>query len=60
MLAGAIIKIAHEQFFGASEDVSSLINATVAIEAHFWGVISGVIFFCISLIKAKAVKNNHF
>ncbi|MEW6992562.1 rhombosortase [Colwelliaceae bacterium 6441] len=48
LLIGAIVKVAHEQIYGASEDVTMLINANVAIDAHLWGLISGVVFFIIA------------
>jgi len=41
LLLGIILKIAHEQFYGASEDVTALIGANVAINAHLWGAIGG-------------------
>lgn len=53
LMAGVIIKVAQEQFFGASEEVANLIDATVAIEAHLWGVIAGVIFYFSALIHNK-------
>ena len=43
LLLGILFKIAHEQFYGASEDVASLIGANVAINAHLWGAIGGVV-----------------
>jgi len=51
LFAGVWLKIAHEQFYGASEDVSTLINASVAIDAHLWGAVGGVIFSIIYLLK---------
>jgi len=43
LLIGVILKIAHEQYYGASADVAELIGANVAINAHLWGAIGGVI-----------------
>lgn len=43
LLLGVILKIAHEQIYGASEDVATLIGANVAINAHLWGAIGGVL-----------------
>jgi rhomboid family GlyGly-CTERM serine protease len=43
LLLGILLKIAHEQFYGASEDVASLIGANVAINAHLWGAIGGLV-----------------
>ncbi|MBA6397884.1 rhombosortase [Colwellia sp. BRX10-4] len=42
LLIGVILKIAHEQYYGASEDVADLIGANVAINAHLWGALGGV------------------
>jgi len=44
LFIGICLKIAHEQYYGASEEVSSLIDASVAIDAHLWGAIGGLIF----------------
>ncbi|WDE01049.1 rhombosortase [Thalassomonas actiniarum] len=44
LLLGVCLKVAHEQLYGASEDVINLIDANVAIDAHLWGTISGFIF----------------
>jgi len=52
LLFGAIIKILHEQIFGASKEVAELINANVAIDAHLWGAIAGLIaFLLINLVN---------
>ena len=45
LLTGVIIKVGHEQWFGASEQVTRMIGADVATEAHLVGVITGVILF---------------
>jgi len=42
---GFIIKIAYEQFFGASDSTIALIEANVAINAHLFGAIAGVVFY---------------
>jgi rhomboid family GlyGly-CTERM serine protease len=41
MLIGVWLKVAHEQIYGASEDIAQLIAANVAIDAHLFGTISG-------------------
>ena len=57
LLLGILLKIAHEQFYGASEEVASLIGANVAINAHLWGAIGGVIaMFILKLMDTKAQK----
>lgn len=50
LLAAIIIKITHEQLYGASAEISSFINANVAIDAHLWGAIAGTAFFLLWLI----------
>ncbi|PKI17499.1 rhombosortase [Colwellia sp. 12G3] len=50
LFIGVWLKIAHEQFYGASEQVSALIDANVAIDAHLWGAIGGLIFSCCYVI----------
>lgn len=56
LLIGVILKIAHEQFYGASEDVASLIGANVAINAHLWGAIGGVL--AVGLLSFFQSKRN--
>jgi len=58
LLLGVILKIAHEQYYGASEDVSDLIGANVAINAHLWGAIGGVIAVIILIIIKSPTKQN--
>lgn len=41
-----ILKISYEQFFGANADMARLIDAKVAIDAHLYGGICGVLFSC--------------
>lgn len=51
-------KIIHEQYSGASAEIATLINATVAIEAHLYGALSGMLLICYFVLfgqkKAKA------
>ena len=49
LFVGVCLKIAHEQFYGASSDVMNLIEANVAIDAHLWGAVAGLLFFSLSL-----------
>ncbi len=56
LLIGVCLKIVHEQFYGASSDVSSLIEANVAIDAHLWGAVGGLLFFILSLFPSKPSK----
>ncbi|WP_295033729.1 rhombosortase [Shewanella sp.] len=45
LLFGVIIKVSYEQVYGASQEVTEMIGARVATEAHLVGVISGIIIF---------------
>lgn len=44
LFIGVWLKIAHEQVYGASTDVSALIEASVAVDAHLWGAVGGLLF----------------
>jgi len=50
LFIGVWLKIAHEQIYGASTDVSDLIEASVAVDAHLWGAIGGLLFSIIYLV----------
>ena len=56
LFIGVWLKIAHEQIYGASEDVTSLINANVAIDAHLWGALFGMLFAFFSLYFFNSKK----
>jgi rhomboid family GlyGly-CTERM serine protease len=58
LLLGVILKIAHEQYYGASEDVAKLIGADVAINAHLWGAIGGVIAVLLFILVKTSVRKN--
>ncbi len=58
LFTGVWLKIGHEQFYGASEDVSTLINASVAIDAHLWGAIGGLMFSVIYLLYLRHLTKN--
>ena len=59
LLIGVVLKIAHEQVYGASADVELLIGASVATDAHLYGAIGGVLAFILSyLFSIKAGKAN--
>ncbi|WP_440874229.1 rhombosortase [Thalassotalea sp. PLHSN55] len=53
LLIGVWLKIAHEQYFGASEDTIALIAANVAVDAHLYGAIAGTIVAVITIILNK-------
>jgi len=50
LFIGVWLKIAHEQVYGASSDVSDLIEASVAVDAHLWGAAGGLLFSIIYLV----------
>jgi rhomboid family GlyGly-CTERM serine protease len=45
LLVGVMLKIAHEQYYGASADVETLIGASVATDAHLFGAIGGLLAY---------------
>jgi len=47
LFLGVWLKIAYEQFYGANADVSNLIEANVAVNAHLWGALGGLLFSAI-------------
>ncbi len=55
LFIGVWLKIIHEQVYGASDDVAQLINANVAVDAHLWGAVGGLLAAIYLLIR---VKNN--
>jgi rhomboid family GlyGly-CTERM serine protease len=56
LLLGMILKISFEQFYGASNDLSEIIAAKVAINAHLWGAIGGALMFLIILLVNRVSK----
>lgn len=55
LLAGVAVKLAYEQLIGSSDGVASLIDATVAVDAHLYGGLSGfVLFFAMWLLSRKS------
>jgi rhomboid family GlyGly-CTERM serine protease len=63
LFLGVWLKIAHEQFYGASNDVSNLIEASVAVNAHLWGALGGLVFSIIYIyrlhIKLRLVSGKY-
>lgn len=54
LLIGVVLKVAHEQFYGASADVESFIGATVAIDAHMFGGLGGFLVFFLSYFNKSS------
>ena len=59
LLLGVIVKVGHEQLYGASDDVTAMIGARVATEAHLVGLVSGLIcaFTMVLIFKRQTLKN---
>ncbi|WP_414830944.1 rhombosortase [Alteromonas sp. H39] len=55
LLIGVAVKLGYEQYTGSSDDVAALINATVAVDAHLYGAISGVLIFLLMLGLSRRV-----
>jgi len=58
LFIGVWVKIAHEQIYGASTDISTLIAASVAIDAHLWGALGGLVFSLIYFIMPDRIRDN--
>jgi len=56
LLLGLCLKIVYEQTYGASTEVSNLINANIAIDAHLWGALGGLLFAMIYPIIQNQIK----
>jgi rhomboid family GlyGly-CTERM serine protease len=56
MLIGVWLKVAHEQIYGASEEVAKLIDANVAIDAHLFGTAIGSIII-LYYVAAERLKS---
>ena len=50
LIIGVTAKLTYEQLYGSSESVKQLINANVAVDAHLWGAVSGVLVGTVYLI----------
>ncbi|WP_214000970.1 rhombosortase [Arsukibacterium sp.] len=55
---GILAKIGYEQYQGPDAELGQLISATVAIEAHLYGVISGVLLFGLLIVKNRFAGNS--
>ncbi|KKO47882.1 protease [Arsukibacterium sp. MJ3] len=53
---GILAKVAYEQYQGPDAELGQLINATVAIDAHWYGVIAGGVMFSLLYLKNFFVK----
>lgn len=57
LLVGLIGKIIHEQLTGGSLDVAELIETSVAIDSHLFGVLSGLLCAAVMFISTKVKKS---
>lgn len=57
ILLGVIAKVAYEQWQGPDAELAALIDANVAIDAHLYGVICGLLLGLICLMHAKPAEN---
>jgi rhomboid family GlyGly-CTERM serine protease len=53
---GILAKIAYEQYKGPDPELGQLISATVAIDAHLYGVICGLFLFSLVVINSVLSK----
>ncbi len=58
LFIGVWLKIAHEQIYGASTDISALIAASVAVDAHLWGTLGGLLFSIIYLLMPDGIHDD--
>ena len=58
LLAGVSVKIAYEKFYGASTQMSELINASVATDAHLYGALIALPQFALLLIYSLRTLPN--
>ncbi|WP_371378713.1 rhombosortase [Thalassotalea aquiviva] len=57
LFIGVWVKVIYEQIYGASADVEVLINANVAIDAHMWGALGGLLFTIVLALFNKVKQN---
>ena len=55
LFAGLLLKVAYEQWQGPDSDLATLIAANVAIDAHLYGVITGLVIAALSWL-AQSTK----
>jgi len=58
LFIGLWLKIAYEQIYGASTEVSLLIDASVAIDAHLWGALGGLLFSILYLVMPSGISDD--
>lgn len=58
LLLGLMIKLIDEQFFSSSTFLSNLIEANVAVDAHLYGAIAGLMLGLFTVLLKKYVKEH--
>lgn len=57
ILLGVIAKVVHEQWQGPDADLARLIDANVAIDAHLYGLICGLLLGIVFVFSSKPAKS---
>ena len=57
ILLGVIAKVTYEQWQGPDMELAALIDANVAIDAHLYGVICGLLLGLLYLVSTKPAKS---
>lgn len=57
LLAGLIIKVGYEQWHGPDQALAELINASVATDAHLFGVMSGLLIALMQVVTASLKRD---
>lgn len=57
ILLGVIAKVTYEQWQGPDPELAALIDANVAIDAHLYGVICGVLLGLVFVVSARPAKS---
>jgi rhomboid family GlyGly-CTERM serine protease len=57
ILLGVIAKVAYEQWQGPDMELAALIDANVAIDAHLYGVICGLLLGLLYLVSTTPAKS---
>lgn len=58
LVLGVLIKVAHEQYYGASDDIAELIGANVAIDAHLFGCSSALLLILTLWLTTRRVTTD--
>lgn len=59
LLIGLVAKVIMEQCFGPDTDLAELINANVAVDAHMYGVISGIALGVVNIVFTVLKRRRH-